>query len=73
LFHFLSFAFAGVLSLIFTWTLNAIYLGITVFFADFCVLPDEYVLYAADKNHMKNSEYFFATLDLFKTIISLKY
>ena len=54
-----SFAFAGVLSLISTWALNALYLSVTVFFADFCVLPDEYVLFVADKNHMKNCKFTF--------------
>ena len=50
----LSFAFAGVLSLISIWALNAFYLSITVFIADYCTSPDQYVLTVAEKNHIKN-------------------
>jgi hypothetical protein len=55
------FAFAGVLSLISIWALNAFYLSITVFFADFCVLPDEYVLFVGDKNHIKYMVQYYTT------------
>jgi hypothetical protein len=51
---FFSFAFAGVLSLISIWVLNALYLGVTVFIADYCTSPDQYILTIAEKNHMKN-------------------
>lgn len=51
------FAFAGVLSLISIWIMNAIYLGITVFVADFCMSPDHYILTVAERNHIKNCKH----------------
>lgn len=42
------------LSLISIWVLNALYLGVTVFIADYCTSPDQYILTIAEKNHMKN-------------------
>lgn len=49
----ISFAFAGVLSLILIWVLNALYLGVTVFVSDYCTSPDQYILTVAEKNQMK--------------------
>jgi len=48
------FAFSAVLSLISFWILIAFYLGITVFIADYCTSPDEFILTVAERNHMKN-------------------
>ena len=49
-----SFAFTGVLSLITIWILNAIYLGITVFLADYCVSPNEYIKRFAEHKPAQN-------------------
>jgi protein tweety len=51
------FAFAGVLSLISIWILNALYLGVTVFIADYCTRPNDYILTVAERNHMKNRKF----------------
>lgn len=55
------FAFAAVLSLISIWVLTALYLGITVFIADYCTSPDQYILTVAEKNQMKNLVQYFTT------------
>ena len=55
------FAFAGVLSLITIWILNAIYLGITVFIADYCVSPDEYITRVSEQKHIKNLVYYYTS------------
>lgn len=55
------FAFAGVLSLITIWILNAIYLGITVFIADYCISPDEYITRISEQKHIKNLVYYYTT------------
>lgn len=52
-----SFAFSGVLSLISIWILNAFYLGITVFLADYCVSPDQFITTFAEKKQTKNSNF----------------
>ena len=36
------------------WILNAIYLGISVFIADYCTSPDQYITTVAEKNQIKN-------------------
>lgn len=56
---FFSFAFSGVLSLISIWILNAFYLGITVFLADYCVSPDQFITTFAEKKQTKNSKFNF--------------
>ncbi|CAF0748234.1 unnamed protein product [Brachionus calyciflorus] len=55
------FAFAGVLSLISIWVLNALYLGITVFVSDYCTSPDQYILTVAEKNQMKYLVQYYTT------------
>lgn len=55
------FAFAGVLSLITIWILNAIYLGITVFISDYCISPDEYITRVSEQKHVKNLVYYYTS------------
>ncbi|RNA13425.1 tweety -like protein [Brachionus plicatilis] len=55
------FAFAGVLSLISIWILNSLYLGITVFFADYCTSPDQYILTVANRNNTKTMVQYFTS------------
>lgn len=55
------FAFAGVLSLITIWILNAIYLGVTVFIADYCISPDEYITRVSEQKHIKNLVYYYTS------------
>jgi len=55
------FAFAGVLSLITIWILNAIYLGVSVFIADYCISPDEYITRISEQKHIKNLVYYYTS------------
>jgi len=55
------FAFTGVLSLITIWILNAIYLGITVFLADYCVSPNEYIKRFAEHKPAQNLVFYYTT------------
>lgn len=55
------FAFAGVLSLISIWVLNALYLGVTVLVSDYCTSPDQYILTVAERNQAKYLVQYYTT------------
>ena len=65
-----SFAFSGVLSLLSIWVLNAFYLGITVFIADYCISPDQYITTLAEKKHIKNSKLILKQFTLLYLIVN---
>ena len=66
-----SFVIFAIVALISIWTLNALYLGLTVFISDFCVNPDDNTLEMANQNNIKPSRFFFNPLTPPRLIISI--